>query len=120
MLKNVTAFRYLVQVLTAGDDEWIAVVGNLGKARNIWGRLSWILIREGADPKVSGHLYKAVAHEVFMFGAETWVLTLRMERDLDSFQHRFARRITGRQPMRRGGGSWDYPPLVEAMGGAGL
>ena len=49
MLKNVTAFRYLVQVLTAGDDEWIAVVGNLGKARNIWGRLSWI----GALPQLS-------------------------------------------------------------------
>ena len=30
-LENVTTFRYLVQVLTAGDDDWHAMVGNLGK-----------------------------------------------------------------------------------------
>ena len=28
-LENVTAFRYLVQVMTAGDDDWPAVVVNL-------------------------------------------------------------------------------------------
>ena len=39
-LENVTTFQYLGQVLTAGDNEWLAVVGNLGKARNIWVRLS--------------------------------------------------------------------------------
>ena len=47
--------------------------------------LSRILIREGADPKVSGNFYKTVAQAVLLFGAETWVLTQRMERDLDSF-----------------------------------
>ena len=39
-LENVTAFRYLGWVLTAGDDDWLAVVGNLWKARKSWGRLS--------------------------------------------------------------------------------
>ena len=43
-----------------------------------------------------------------------------MERDLDSFQHRVARWITGMQPWRRGDGIWEYPPLVEAMGEAGF
>ena len=32
-LENVTAFRYLGQVLTAGDDDWLAVVGKFDKAR---------------------------------------------------------------------------------------
>ena len=32
-LENVTTFRYLGQVLIAGDDDWLAVVGNLGRAR---------------------------------------------------------------------------------------
>ena len=32
-LENVTAFRYPGRVLTSGDYGWIAVVGNLGKAR---------------------------------------------------------------------------------------
>ena len=53
-LENVTTFRYLGQVLTAGDNGWLAVVGNLGKVRKIWGRLSRILSQEGADLKVSG------------------------------------------------------------------
>ena len=95
-IKNVSTFRYLGRVLTAGDDEWISVVGNLGKARKSWWRLSHILSREGAYPKVWGNFYKAVAQAVFLFGAETWFLTPRMERALDSFQRRVARRIIGK------------------------
>ena len=103
-LENVAAFRYLGWVLTAGKDEWLAVVGNLGKARKSWGRLSRILIREGAYLKVLGHFYKTVAQAVLRFGAETWVLTPRMERAMGSFQHRVARWIIGRQPRIRGMG----------------
>ena len=36
-LEYVKSFKYLRLVMTAGDDEWPAVVGNLQKARNIWG-----------------------------------------------------------------------------------
>ena len=119
-LENVTTFQYLGQVLTAEDYDCLAVVDNLGKARNSWGRLSWILSREGADPKVLGNFYKAVAQAVFLFSAETWVLIPRMERALDSFQHRVARRITRRQPRRQRYGSCEYPPLAEVMGEAGF
>ena len=38
-----------------------------------------------------------------------------MKQALGSFQKRVARRITGRQPMRREKGGWDYPPLVTSM-----
>ena len=41
----------------------------------------------GADTKVSGIFYNAVAQSLFLFGVETWVLTPRMEQDLDSFQN---------------------------------
>ena len=61
------------------------MLGNIGKARKSLGRLSQILIREGADPKVLGHFYKAVLQAVLLFGAETWVLTPWMERALDIF-----------------------------------
>ena len=54
-INNVSAFLYLGRVLTEGDDDWLAVVGNLGKARNSWGRLSRVLGREGTDPKVLGN-----------------------------------------------------------------
>ena len=99
-------FRYLGRVLTAGYDDWPAVLGKTSKARNSWGRLSRILIREGTYLKVSGICFKAVTQAVLLLGAETWILIPRMERALGSFQHRFARLITRRQKMRRGGGSW--------------
>ena len=57
---------------------------------------------------------------MFLFGADTWVLTLRMKRALDSFQHRVARRLTGRHPRRRGNGISANPTLEEAMGKAGF
>ena len=55
-----------------------------------------------------------------MFGVEMLVLTPRMERSLISFQHRSARRLTRRQPRRRGGGSWEYSSFEEAVVEAGF
>ena len=43
-----------------------------------------------------------------------------MENSMDSFQSRVTRRITGKQLRRRTDGSWDYPPLAEALGEEGL
>ena len=120
MLENVTIFRYLGRVLAERDNDWLAVEGKLGKARKSWGQLSRILSREGADPKVSGSFYKAVAQAVLLFEAETWVITPRMERDLDSFQNKVARQITRRQPRRQGDGSWEYLPLEGSMGEVGF
>ena len=49
-----------------------------------------------------------------MFGAETWVLTPRMERALDSFQYRVARQITRRHPIRQVERGWEYTTLEAA------
>ena len=54
-LENLTAFRYLGRVMTAGDYYWPEVVVNLQRARKIWRHLSRILSQEGADMKVLGH-----------------------------------------------------------------
>ena len=32
-LNTAPSFKYLGRILTAGDDDWSAVAGNLGKAR---------------------------------------------------------------------------------------
>ena len=119
-IKNVTEFKYLGRVLTAGDEDWTAVVGNLGKARESWERLDWMLGREGADPKVSRSFYTAVTQAVLILGVETWVLTPRMKKAMDSFQSRVARKITGRQPRRNKDRSWEYPPLAGALREAGM
>ena len=59
-LNTVPSFKYLERILTAGDDDWPSVAGNLGKARKSWGRLKRILSREGVDKRVSGMFFKAV------------------------------------------------------------
>ena len=74
-IQNVSTFRYLERVLTARDNDWLAVVGNLGKARKFFGQLFRFLSWEGVYPKVSGNFYKAVEKPELIFGAETWVLT---------------------------------------------
>ena len=120
LLENVSDFKYMGRVMTARDEDWPAVAGNLLKARKSWGRLSQIICREGVDARVSGKFFKALVQAVLLFRAETWVLTPRMKRALDIFQHGAMRRLTGRQPWRRGYGRWVYPPMSEAMEEAGF
>ena len=104
----------------AGDDNWPAVAGNLSKARKSWGRMQGILRREGATPRISGNFFKAVVQQVLLFGAETWVVTQKMERVLSALLHGAARRLTGRQARREKDGEWYYPSLEGAMKEVGL
>ena len=59
-MEAVSEFRYLGRLLTATDDDWPEVAGNIRKAWVSWGRLAWVLGWEGADPKVSRSFYTAV------------------------------------------------------------
>ena len=119
-IQSVPWFTYLGRVMTAGDDDWPAVAGNLAKARKSWGRLQGILRREGAKTWILGNFFKAVVQQVLLFGAETRVVTPKMERALSAFIHGAARRITGRQPRRGKDWEWQYPSLEGAMEEAGL
>ena len=58
---------------------------------------------------------KAVFQVDLLFGSYTWVMTPHMGRSLGGFQHRVARRITGRHLKRWMGGRWGYPTLDTAM-----
>ena len=82
-----------------------------------WARLMRILGREGAYPRVYGMFFKVVVQAVLVLGLETWVLTPCMERSLVSFQHRFARRITGRHLRRRRGGGLGVSTAGISYGG---
>ena len=77
-LEAVPSFKYLGRILTTGENDWPAVVGNLGKERKSWVWLKLILSREGADKRVLGNLFKAVVQQVLLFGADKWVLTPRI------------------------------------------
>ena len=119
-LKTVTSFKYLVPVLMAWDDNWPYVAGNLKKSRKNWTRMTRILVWEGADPRISGLFLKADVQAVLIFGSDIGVPTPRFGRALESFQHRFAWRITGRQPIIREEEGWEYPPLALEMEEAGF
>ena len=118
-IESVPRFTYLGRVMTAGDDDWPEVEGDLAKARKSWGRLQGVLRREGATPRISGNFFKAIVQQVLLFGAETWVVTPKMDQALSGFLHGAARRLTGRQARRENDGDWHYPSLQGAMQEAG-
>ena len=97
-----------------------AVVRNLRLARHKWERLTRVLSREGADARTSGQIYLSVVQSIVLYGSETWVLIPRMQRVLGGFHHRVDRRLTGRQPQKGQDRGCVYPPLEDAMAGAGL
>ena len=119
-LENVMMFKYMGRLMTAGDDDWSAVTGKIQKSRKSWGCMSRILIREGADPKVSYHFFKSVVQLVLLFKAEMWILTPRMERTLSIFQHRSVRHLIRIQPRRRGGGELGLSSSGYVNGRSGL
>ena len=90
-IQSVPWFTYLGRVMTTGDDDWPAVAGNLAKARKSWGRMQGILRREGSTTRISENFFKAVVQQVLLFGAETWLVTPKMERALSAFLHGTAR-----------------------------
>ena len=47
-LEKVNFLKCLGRVMTTVNDDWMAVVGNVKKARKSWARLTRILGREGA------------------------------------------------------------------------
>ena len=68
--------------MTALDEDFPAVVGNLRKGQKIWARLTRIIGREGASPRVLVVFFKVVVQASLLFGSETWVMTPCMGRYL--------------------------------------
>ena len=77
-LKIVSPFKYLGRVLSVADDDWRTVVRNIVKAQKVWWRMLRILNRERARLRISGFFFKAVIQLVFLFNAESWVVTPHM------------------------------------------
>ena len=97
-LNLVTSFKYLVWILTALENDWPVVVGNLRNSRKKWAQLSIIFGHERSKLQVSGIFFKVMVQAVFLFGLEAWVMTPCMGRAVGGFQHRVTRWIAGRHP----------------------
>ena len=76
--EGVGSFKYLGRVLHQEDHNWSAVLLNIRRARQVWGRLGKLLRREGAYPILLSKFYRAVVQVVLLFGAKTWVLLTEM------------------------------------------
>ena len=61
-----------------------------------------------------------VVQQVLLFGLETWMLSQRINRALNSFIHGAMRWITGRQLWQGWDWKWFYPSLEGAMKEAGF
>ena len=71
----VTSFRYLGRVVLAADYYCLALVRNYSRARALWERITRILIRKRAEPRLSDFFFKAMVQVLLIFSAETWVFT---------------------------------------------
>ena len=52
---------------------------------------------------------------MLLFGSETWVLTPWLEKALEGFHHRAARRVAGMGPKRPQDGTWVLPTIGAAL-----
>jgi len=118
--ESVGSFWYLGRVESCTDSDWAALHTNLRRARYKWYKLSKLLTREGANPRIFGTFCKAVVQIVLLFGCESWTMTDAMWTALKGFHHRVARRMANMMAYGGSGGGWIYPALEEALKGAGL
>ena len=93
--EGVYYFKYLERVLHQMDDEWPAVLRNIRRARQFWGRIWNLMRREGADMIISEKFYCAVVYTVLLFGGETWVLSAAMLNKLEGVHVGFLGQVKG-------------------------
>ena len=79
-----------------------------------------ILGRDVADKRTAGRFYVAVVQAVLLFGSETWILTPRLEKDLEGFHYRAGRQMAGMGPKHKQDVMWAYQPIGAALVMVGL
>ena len=109
------SFKYLGRVLTASNNDWLAVLSNLRKDRWKWERFYRIWGQDGADAWTSGTFYKSVIEATLFFGSETWVMNPRIEQTLRGFHYRVDLCIAGMQSQRNMEEQCEYLPLEAAI-----
>ena len=67
-----------------------------------------------------GCFYLAVIQAILLYGSETWVISKRMLKRLESFHHRCARSMAHRPIRRLADGSWEHPHSSEVLTQCGL
>ena len=89
--------KYLGQVLTTSDYEWMVVLENICKNRSRWAHLYRFWGQEGEDPRTSGTFYNSLVQETLFFGLEIWLIIPRIGSTLGGFHHRVDLGLVGIQ-----------------------
>jgi len=118
--ESVSSFRHLGRQKTRTDSDWGGMHADLRRARYKWQKLSKLLHREGADPRIFGMFCKAVVQTVVLFGCESWTVTDAVWTVLKGFHHQAVRRMVDMMACRGPGGGWIPPSLEEALKKAGV
>ena len=114
-LERVREFKYLGRIIDEGDCDSNCIRKQVQKARRQWNCIAKILKREGANSVTMAKFYMAIVQAVLLYGADSWVITTRDWKYLESFHNRSLRYMTG-QHIRKAGEEWSYPnhTLLEA------
>ena len=103
------------------DNDAEAAQAQLRKARRAWARISRVLRRENAPPRMCGTFYVAVVQAALLYGSEIWTLGPATLRLLEGFQLRAAYRMAQEnRPLRGQDGKWAYPRTEDVLAEVGL
>ena len=103
---GVSVFKYPGRLMEQSGSEWTDIRRNMGRVRQVWGRLGVILRWEGEDPITSASFYRAVVQAVLLFGLETWILSAAMEKRIAGVRVGFLQQVTGKRANRRMDETW--------------
>ena len=92
----------------------------LKRARKKWNCIAKILKREGANAVCLVKFYLTVVEEVFLYGADSWVVKKEDLRKLQSFHSRAIRYMMGTHIQKTMSGEWEYPNHDELLKECGL
>ena len=81
------------------ENDWTEVLWIVGKSSRVWNRLGKLLRREGTEPRVSAVIIERWSRQSSFFGAETWVLSEAISRELGGVTVVFLRQITGQREV---------------------
>ena len=85
-------FKYLRRTLDQTE--------NIMHARSVWERLGTLLQQEGLEPRVLAMFYRVEAQTILLYGLETWVLLVAMEKNIEGSHTDFFRQITRNRAQR--------------------
>jgi len=114
-IENVSEFQYLGRILHQADLDDATVAHNLRKAKTCWSHIYRILRSDGCSPHVMAYFYKTIVQSILLYGSETWVLSQRLRRRLDSFHLRCARLMAHRHIRQLPTGEWEHPDSMEVL-----